>query len=67
VNVLFSIYLILSAALGPRDYLTSKINEYQKLKDMSRAWPVRRADNLKHRPLSVPQQYYFSDSDTHFS
>jgi hypothetical protein len=28
----FSIYLILPAALGPRDYSASNRNEYQKLK-----------------------------------
>jgi hypothetical protein len=46
---MFSIYLILPAALGPGVYSTSNRNEYQKQKIMfleSGARPVRKADKL---------------------
>jgi hypothetical protein len=47
---IFSVYLILPAALGPGIYSASKRNEYQKQKKImflgSRALPVRRADNF---------------------
>jgi hypothetical protein len=49
VDELFSIYLILPAALGPGVYSASNRNEYQKQKKMfveSSARPVRRTDNL---------------------
>jgi hypothetical protein len=48
-NELFSIYLILLAALGPGSYSAANRNMYQnrKIKFMgSRERPVRRADNL---------------------
>jgi hypothetical protein len=43
-----SIYLILPATLGPGVYSDSNKNEYQRQKNVlgSRAWPVRRTDNL---------------------
>jgi hypothetical protein len=47
--ILFSIYLILPAALGPGVYLVSNRNEYQKQKKMflvSRARPAGKANNL---------------------
>jgi hypothetical protein len=43
---IFSIYLILPAALGPRVYSASNKIEYQKMFLGSRALPVRTADNL---------------------
>jgi hypothetical protein len=46
---MFSIYLILPAALGSGDYSASYRNEYQKQKIMflgSRTRSARRADNL---------------------
>jgi hypothetical protein len=46
---IFSIYLILSAALVPGVYSASNRNEYQKQKIMfpgSRVRPVRKADNF---------------------
>jgi hypothetical protein len=46
---IFSIYLILPAALGPGVYSASNKNEYQKQKNNvsgSKAWPVSRADSL---------------------
>jgi hypothetical protein len=46
---IFTIYLILPAALGPGVYLASSRNEYQKQKNMfleSRARLVREAYNL---------------------
>jgi hypothetical protein len=46
---IFSIYLILLATLGPGVHSTSNRNKYQKQKNnisVSRAQPVRRADNL---------------------
>jgi hypothetical protein len=49
---MFSIYLILPAALGPGIYSASNRNQYQKQKKKknifveSRAQPVRKADNL---------------------
>jgi hypothetical protein len=46
---IFSIYLILPAALGPGLHSASNRNEYQKQKNMflgSKVRPVRRADNL---------------------
>jgi hypothetical protein len=49
VNVFFSIYLILLAALSPGVYSASNRNEYQKQKSnlsVSRERPVRMADNL---------------------
>jgi hypothetical protein len=48
VNVFFSIYLILPAALGPGVYSASNRNEYEKQKMFlgSRARPVRKVDNL---------------------
>jgi hypothetical protein len=49
VKEFFSIYLILSVALGPGVYSASSINEYQKQKIMflgSRARPVHKTDNL---------------------
>jgi hypothetical protein len=45
-ELIFSIYLIVPAALGPGVYSASNGNEYQKHKIMfleSTAWPVRRA------------------------
>jgi hypothetical protein len=51
VNEFFSIYLILPAVLGPVVYSTSNTNEYHKqgkknVSVGSRAWLVRKADNL---------------------
>jgi hypothetical protein len=49
VNELFSIYLIIPAALNPGLYSASKRNEYQKLINNvseSKARPVHRADNF---------------------
>jgi hypothetical protein len=50
VIYLFSIYLILRAALAPGVYSASNRNEYQKKKKklflMSKVRPVRKADNL---------------------
>jgi hypothetical protein len=49
IEVIFSIYLILPAALGPEVYSAYNRNEYRKQKKMfleSRALPVRRADSL---------------------
>jgi hypothetical protein len=47
VNEFFSIYLILTAALGPGVYSASNRNEYQKQMFLrSRARPVGKADNL---------------------
>jgi hypothetical protein len=46
---IFSIYLILPAAIGPVVYSASNRNAHQKQKTMflgSRARPVREADNL---------------------
>jgi hypothetical protein len=46
---MFSIYLILQAALGPGVYSAANRNEYQKQKIMfleSRVLPVRRTENL---------------------
>jgi hypothetical protein len=46
---MFSIYLILTAALGPGVYSASNRNEYKNKKNNvsgSRARPVRRADNI---------------------
>jgi hypothetical protein len=46
---IFSIYIILPAALDPGVYSASNRNEYQKQKIMflaSRARPVRKADKL---------------------
>jgi hypothetical protein len=46
---IFSVYVILPAALGHGVYSASSRNEYQKQKKMyveSRALPVLRADNL---------------------
>jgi hypothetical protein len=48
-NRIFSIYVILPAALGPGIYPASNRNEYQKQKNnvsRSRARQVRKADNL---------------------
>jgi hypothetical protein len=48
-KLIFSIYLMLPAALGPGVHSASNRNEYQKQKKMflgSKARPVRRADNL---------------------
>jgi hypothetical protein len=47
---IFSVYLILPAALGPGVYSASNINEYQKRKNNNvsggKVRRVRRADNL---------------------
>jgi hypothetical protein len=46
---IFSVYIILSAALGPEVHSASNRNEYQQQKIMfleSRARPVRKVDNL---------------------
>jgi hypothetical protein len=43
---MFSIHLILLVTLGPRVYLASNRNEYQKVFLGSRAHPVRKTDNL---------------------
>jgi hypothetical protein len=49
VEVFFSVYLILAAALSPGVYSASNKNEYQKQKTMfmgSRTQPARKADNI---------------------
>jgi hypothetical protein len=49
-EIVFSIYLIFLAALGPGVYSASNINQYQNIKIImflgSKVRPVRRADNL---------------------
>jgi hypothetical protein len=48
-KLIFSMYLILPAALGPGVYSASNRNEYQKEKNNvsgNRALPVRRVENL---------------------
>jgi hypothetical protein len=57
--IFFSIYLILTAALGPGVHSASNRNVYQKQKVMflgNRALPVRRADYgivTSHNPIGL--------------
>jgi hypothetical protein len=46
VNAFFSIYLILPAALGPGVYSEMNTRSRKLMFLESRAWSVRRADNL---------------------
>jgi hypothetical protein len=47
VNELFSVYLILPAALGPGVHSASTRNEYEKQKNVSEeSRPVRKVDSL---------------------